>query len=50
MTQREKLLVNFKVSETLQDLIKNYVMQANNEGVSLTALIELVRNEHYENF
>lgn len=43
MTQSEKLLINFKVSEALQDLVKNCVMQANNEGVSLTALIELVR-------
>ena len=43
MTQSEKLLINFKVSEALQDLVKNCVMQANNEVVSLTALIELVR-------
>ena len=43
MTQSEKLLINFKVSEAVQDLVKNCVMQANNEGVSLTALIELVR-------
>ena len=50
MTQSEKLLINFKASKTLQDLVKNCVIQANNEGVSLTALIELVRDEHYENF